>query len=144
MTLFEAQDASDIVANAASGDVNIILGTSINEDLGDEIRVTVIATGIDPSKKKDVRGSRPARTSQQVNAPVQRPVLDLDQAQPVHEAEDNTFGNWDIRRDQNVRPKIEETQFDTIEKKDFETFNREEVKPNDDELNTPPFFRRKR
>ena len=79
-----------------------------------------------------------------MNAPVQRPVLDLDQAQPVHEAEDNTFGNWDIRRDQNVRPKIEETQFDTIEKKDFETFNREEVKPNDDELNTPPFFRRKR
>lgn len=144
MTLFEAQDASDIVANAASGDVNIILGTSINEDLGDEIRVTVIATGIDPSKKKDVRGSRPARTSQQVNAPVQRPVLDLDQAQPVHEAEDNTFGDWDIRRDQNVRPKIEETQFDTIEKKDFETFNREEVKSNDDELNTPPFFRRKR
>lgn len=50
MTLFEAQDASDIVTNAASGDVNIILGTSINEDLGDEIRVTVIATGIDESK----------------------------------------------------------------------------------------------
>ena len=50
MTLFEAQDASDIVASAATGDVNIILGTSINEDLGDEIRVTVIATGIDPSK----------------------------------------------------------------------------------------------
>ena len=50
MTLFEAQDASDIVTNVASGDVNIILGTSINEDLGDEIRVTVIATGIDESK----------------------------------------------------------------------------------------------
>ena len=59
MTLFEAQDASDIVTNAASGDVNIILGTSINEDLGDEIRVTVIATGIDESKKdrKPHRGS---------------------------------------------------------------------------------------
>jgi cell division protein FtsZ len=40
MTLFEAQDASDIVANAATGDVNIILGTSISEELGDEIRVT--------------------------------------------------------------------------------------------------------
>ena len=33
MTLFEAQDASDIVANAATGDVNIILGTSINEEM---------------------------------------------------------------------------------------------------------------
>ena len=30
MTVFEAQDASDIVTNAATGDVNIILGTSIN------------------------------------------------------------------------------------------------------------------
>lgn len=51
MTLFEAQDASDIVASAATGDVNIILGTSISEELGDEIRVTVIATGIDPTKR---------------------------------------------------------------------------------------------
>ena len=52
MTLFEAQDASDIVAAAADGDVNIILGTSINEALTDEIIVTVIATGIDPTKRK--------------------------------------------------------------------------------------------
>lgn len=52
MTLFEAQDASDIVAAAPDGDVNIILGTSINEALTDEIIVTVIATGIDPTKKE--------------------------------------------------------------------------------------------
>lgn len=52
MTLFEAQDASDIVAGASTGDVNIILGTSISEDLEDEIRVTVIATGIDPTKSE--------------------------------------------------------------------------------------------
>ncbi|MHC5269048.1 cell division protein FtsZ [Enterococcus sp. LJL98] len=143
MTLFEAQDASDIVAGAAGGDVNIILGTSINEDLGDEIRVTVIATGIDPTKKKETRSSRPVRTTQ-VQATQQRPVLDLEQAKPAQSEEDNAFGDWDIRRDQNVRQKVEEPQFETIEKKDFETFNREEMKSNDDELSTPPFFRRKR
>jgi cell division protein FtsZ len=78
MTLFEAQDASDIVSNAAStGDVNIILGTSINEEMGDEIRVTVIATGIDPSKKEK-KSSRPARQSQ-IQAVPQKPVLDMDQ-----------------------------------------------------------------
>lgn len=33
LSLFEAQDASEIVANASSGDVNIIFGTSINENL---------------------------------------------------------------------------------------------------------------
>ena len=143
MTLFEAQDASDIVAATAGGDVNIILGTSINEELGDEIRVTVIATVIDPTKKKEVRTSRPVRNTQVQSTP-QRPVLDLDQARPVQSEDDNAFGDWDIRRDQNVRQKVEDTQFETIEKKEFDTFNREEVKSNDDELSTPPFFRRKR
>lgn len=140
MTLFEAQDASDIVANAATGDVNIILGTSINEELGDEIRVTVIATGIDPTNKESKSRSRQS----QIHSIPQKPVLDMDQAKPQSE-EDNAFGDWDIRKDQPVRQKIDDAQFDTIEKKDFETFNRDEVKSNDDdELSTPPFFRRKR
>ncbi|WP_291291576.1 cell division protein FtsZ [Enterococcus sp.] len=142
MTLFEAQDASDIVAHAATGDVNIILGTSINEDLGDEIRVTVIATGIDPSKKE--RSSRTSRQGQIHSIP-QKPTLDMDQAKPSHGEDDHGFGDWDIRKEQNVRPKVEGSQFENVEKKEFDTFNRDEVKTNDDdELSTPPFFRRKR
>ncbi|WP_207941722.1 cell division protein FtsZ [Enterococcus sp. DIV2402] len=142
MTLFEAQDASDIVAGASAGDVNIILGTSINEELGDEIRVTVIATGIDPSKREN----KPARARQnQVQATPQKPVFEMEQAKPTEQEETAaTFGDWDIRKEQNVRPKIDEAQFESIEKKDFDTFSREETKSNDDELNTPPFFRRKR
>ena len=144
MTLFEAQDASDIVAHAATGDVNIILGTSINEDLGDEIRVTVIATGIDPSKKE--RGSRSSRQSQgQIHSIPQKPTLDMDQARPAQAEESNGFGDWDIRKEQNVRPKVEENTFENVEKKEFDTFSRDEVRSNDDdELSTPPFFRRKR
>ena len=142
MTLFEAQDASDIVANAATGDVNIILGTSINEELGDEIRVTVIATGIDPTKKETK--SRSSRQSQIHSIP-QKPVLDMEQAKPSQADDDNAFGDWDIRKEQSQRPRVDDAQFETIEKKDFETFNRDEVKSNDDdELSTPPFFRRKR
>jgi len=142
MTLFEAQDASDIVAGASAGDVNIILGTSINEELGDEIRVTVIATGIDPSKREN----KPARARQShVQATSQKPVFEMEQAKPTEQEETAaTFGDWDIRKEQNVRPKIDEAQFESIEKKDFDTFSREETKSNDDELNTPPFFRRKR
>lgn len=143
MTLFEAQDASDIVANAATGDVNIILGTSINEEMGDEIRVTVIATGIDESKKER-KSSRPTRQTS-MQSSTQKPVLDMDQAQPTPVDEESSFGDWDIRREQNVRPRVDESNFDTIEKKEFDTFNREETKSNgDDELNTPPFFRRKK
>lgn len=143
MTLFEAQDASDIVANAATGDVNIILGTSINEEMGDEIRVTVIATGIDETKKER-KSSRPTRQTS-MQSSTQKPVLDMDQAKSTPVDEESSFGDWDIRREQNVRPKVDESNFDTIEKKEFDTFNREEIKSNgDDELNTPPFFRRKK
>lgn len=141
MTLFEAQDAADIVAHAASGDVNIILGTSINEELGDEIRVTVIATGIDPSKKENGT-SRNHRVSQ-IHTTQPKPTIDLDQTRPA--TEENSFGDWDIRKEQNVRPKVDESQFENVEKREFETFNREEInKTTDDELSTPPFFRRKR
>lgn len=150
MTLFEAQDASDIVASAATGDVNIILGTSISEEMGDEIRVTVIATGIDPTKKEK-KNTRPSRhtqtqsnTQNQIQSTPQRPVLDMEPTKAVQE-DDNAFGDWDIRREQNVRPRVDNSSFDTIEKKDFETFNREDNQnKDDDELNTPPFFRRKR
>lgn len=145
MTLFEAQDASDIVANAATGDVNIILGTSINEEMGDEIRVTVIATGIDETKKER-KASRPARqTSTQTQSSAQSNRLDMDQAKPITAEDESSFGDWDIRREQNVRPKVDESNYETIEKKEFDTFNREETKTKgDDELNTPPFFRRKK
>lgn len=144
MTLFEAQDAADIVAHAASGDVNIILGTSINEELGDEIRVTVIATGIDPSKRENTSGR--AHRASQIHTTQPKPTLDLDQARPSTPTtnEENSFGDWDIRKEQNVRPKVDDAQFENVEKREFETFNREEVKPAEDELSTPPFFRRKR
>ncbi|MEG0267600.1 MAG: cell division protein FtsZ, partial [Carnobacterium sp.] len=61
LTLFEAQDASDIVSSASTTEVNIIFGTSINENLGDEVIVTVIATGIDTTKKTDARSKSSGR-----------------------------------------------------------------------------------
>ncbi|MFD0049222.1 cell division protein FtsZ [Actinomycetes bacterium NPDC127524] len=45
LSLFEVQEAADIVATASDQDVNMIFGSVINENLKDEIVVTVIATG---------------------------------------------------------------------------------------------------
>ncbi|TDM15024.1 cell division protein FtsZ [Macrococcus bovicus] len=45
LSLFEAQEAANIVQDAADEDVNMIFGTVINPELQDEIVVTVIATG---------------------------------------------------------------------------------------------------
>lgn len=45
LTLFEANEAAGIIQEAAGNEANIIFGTVIDESIGDEIRVTVIATG---------------------------------------------------------------------------------------------------
>ncbi len=52
--LFEVNEAAELVAQAADPDANIIFGAVIDEDLKDEIRITVIATGFEhkiPSSK---------------------------------------------------------------------------------------------
>ncbi|WP_160720136.1 cell division protein FtsZ [Bacillus sp. USDA818B3_A] len=45
LSLYEVQEAADIVATATDQEVNMIFGSVINENLKDEIIVTVIATG---------------------------------------------------------------------------------------------------
>src|ERR1700710_259034 len=45
--LFEINEAAEIVQGAADANANIIFGSVIDESLGDEVRVTVIATGFD-------------------------------------------------------------------------------------------------
>ncbi len=48
--LFEVNEAAEIIASAADKDANIIFGAVIDESMGEEIRVTVIATGFDQEK----------------------------------------------------------------------------------------------
>src|SRR5438874_10250280 len=53
--LFEINDAASLVAEAAHPDANIIFGAVIDDTLGDEVKVTVIAAGFDaggPTHKK--------------------------------------------------------------------------------------------
>ena len=64
LTLFEAQDASEIVSKAAGDDVNIIFGTSINPNLGDEVVVTVIATGISSKAEEEASKQLPGHSHQ--------------------------------------------------------------------------------
>ena len=52
--LFEINEAASLVQDAAHPEANIIFGTVIDDSLGDEVRVTVIAAGFDtsgPSRK---------------------------------------------------------------------------------------------
>ena len=51
--LFEVNEAAEIVAEAADPEANIIFGAVIDENLQDEIRVTVIATGFEARVSED-------------------------------------------------------------------------------------------
>ncbi|CAM3696912.1 cell division protein FtsZ [Mesobacillus zeae] len=72
LSLYEVQEAADIVASASDQEVNMIFGSVINESLKDEIIVTVIATGFN-EENLEQKPSRPVFGSQpkQAQAPAQ-------------------------------------------------------------------------
>ena len=53
LSLFEVTEAAEEIRAAADPEANIIFGTSFDERLGDEIMITVIATGFDPMRKRE-------------------------------------------------------------------------------------------
>jgi cell division protein FtsZ len=63
--LFEINEAAQLVSNSAAVDANIIFGAVIDDALGDEVRVTVIAAGFDehPARTSAVGGSTYAVSS---------------------------------------------------------------------------------
>src|SRR5213592_1265356 len=50
--LFEVNEAAEVVTGAADANANIIFGAVINDAVKDEVRVTVIATGFGPQRRK--------------------------------------------------------------------------------------------
>ncbi|MFC5602986.1 cell division protein FtsZ [Sporosarcina koreensis] len=75
LSLFEVQEAADIVASASDEDVNMIFGSVINDDLKDEILVTVIATGFSEeqlSQQKPSRNPGFGATRQRESQPAQQ------------------------------------------------------------------------
>ena len=52
--LFEVDEAAEIIRATADPEANIIFGTVIDERMGDEVMITVIATGFDASRRRDI------------------------------------------------------------------------------------------
>src|SRR5512140_2640528 len=67
MTLFEVNQAAAIIRETAHPDVNMIFGAVIDPSMGDEVRVTVIATGFE-------RGGVPRRALERLNTRTDRPT----------------------------------------------------------------------
>ncbi len=73
--LFDTSAAASIINEAVDPDANIIFGTSINDDLKDEVIVTVLATGLDednqPQETKEVKEIKPLREVKEQPTPAE-------------------------------------------------------------------------
>ena len=149
LSLFEAQDASQIVADAAKDDVNIIFGTFINEELGDEVVVTVIATGIEEEDQRRETTRRPAaanrNTDQTQSNGSYRPTFGgHEQSADQAPKNDDPFGNWDLRREPSKRQTPSADDMNNVKKKDFDIFENQTNADDAGSDDQPPFFKQRR
>ena len=100
MSLFEAQEASETIAQAAGTDIDIIFGTTIDMEMEGELVVTVIATGIDrpatPRPEINLGAANTASPFEAVAepvAPVQQQTAPVQPQQPVNT---DPFADWNV------------------------------------------------
>ena len=84
--MLEANEAADLIEKAAARDANIIFGASIKEDLEDEIRITVIATGFDDGEAEAEEQAQ-AEAEAQARAAAESATNAAQQSAPVQEPE---------------------------------------------------------
>jgi cell division protein FtsZ len=96
--LFEINEAAQLVADAAHPEANIIFGAVIDDALGDEVRVTVIAAGFDG-------GAPRARAAEPRRAQIREPEAvdeEVDETVDLVAAEEPTH----VRVQEPVRPAV--------------------------------------
>ncbi|MBO1005519.1 cell division protein FtsZ [Pseudogracilibacillus auburnensis] len=95
LSLFEVQEAADLVTSAADDEVNVIFGNVINENLKEEVIVTVIATGFDETEKKKKQSiPRPTNTFKQHAATQEKEQRRVEQ--PIEESFNHDEDTLDI------------------------------------------------
>jgi len=83
LTMFEVDEAARIISGSAEPDANIIFGAVIKNDMADQVRITVVATGFDEAK------SRLAKMNQNIQATVSGVVSDKIEPQKDSEEPEN-------------------------------------------------------
>jgi len=98
LTLFEVNEAAAIIKDSAHPECNLIFGAHIDESMGDEVHITVIATGFEQSRvEKTMRQNAMIqnRQSQQTQRPAQ---------QPQQRTQSQQYENVDVRQNTNNSP----------------------------------------
>jgi len=142
LSLFEVTEAAEEIRAAADPEANIIFGTSFNERLGEEVMITVIATGFDGNRKREsVRHSQAAQPSEQpsIRAPRERDFLEELERQRLEASDGTTDGNRDDRAAATAvgpGPRVERTVGEAVPVKRPAAYDA-------DDLEIPSFLRRK-
>ncbi len=130
ITMEEMTEASDRIYNEVGEDADIIWGTVLDDEMGDEMRVTVIATGIGTEKEKE----KPTSSAPAVDPTYGGKVRDITHA-------DLVVGNDDL----------EEPTFRRLRRAANETssslytggYNNRRMEIDNNDLDVPTFLRRK-
>ncbi|MDD3631720.1 MAG: cell division protein FtsZ [Atribacterota bacterium] len=93
MTLFEVNQAAEIIQEAANPDANIIFGAVINESLGEDIRITVIATGFE-----EAPGTEEEQLREVISEPAksQEKVIEIERVLPQENVNDYNYDDLEI------------------------------------------------
>jgi cell division protein FtsZ len=91
LTMFEVDEAARIISSAADPDANVIFGAVIKEDLTDQVKITVIATGFDETRSRIAQMSqvdaKPPVVQGVVSEPIRRTVEDAEEENKNREDE---------------------------------------------------------
>ncbi len=146
--LFEVNQAANIIAKSAHPDANIIFGAVIDDQLGDELRLTVIASGFE---RAEFAGARPSSVSMPSSYGGQLPSVGMPAPQPVGNfmAEDDLDVEYELDRE----PVISDIREPMPRRSREPAYNqpREPVvthvfdadEDDDDDLDIPSFLRRR-
>jgi cell division protein FtsZ len=139
LSLFEVQEAAEEIRAAADPEANIIFGTSFNERLGDEVMITVIATGFDGTRRREAvrheAAAHPTDTASSVRAPRERDFLEELERQRTEIGDD--LGSESGRRDEQAAAvRVERSVGDAVPVVKRAAYDA-------DDLEIPSFLRRK-
>ncbi len=75
LTMFEVDEAARIISSAADPDANIIFGAVVKDELVDQVRITVIATGFDETRARLAQMAKPVKEPLSIQGVIGEPLV---------------------------------------------------------------------
>ncbi len=98
LTMYELDEAARIISSAADPDANVIFGSVIKDDMSDQVRITVVATGFDETQARLTKFSRPMEPGARMEGVIAEPRSTMmkeqnEERQTVDETPRNVFSS---------------------------------------------------